>query len=282
MKKEQRKAFEFLFDELINKVLNAGEDLESLDDSVPSARVAAAEVRALALKAEQRYRVRGKSISPYVNAAMTTGLTEAVPDESAIANPASGNNLIDSGSKAQRKSAAIIEFLQELGVSIKEIAAKLNVSPSMISRIRNTAIHGLHPRSEGLTGKLQSLVEETLQRRLAPILQRLPILVLDTCSSVPVDEDLRAEIREAILTSLARALASSPVANEFESKPLNVCLPDGVQGAIGSLGSSLYVVMIEGKDDADRMRLLMHELQHLQERLRRHLPDHHYRPESAF
>src|ERR1043165_1469738 len=107
MKREQQKAFEDLFDELIDKVINGDEDLESLDDNVPPKRVAAAKVRALALKAEQQYRVRGKSIPPHVTAAMTTGLTEAVPnDESAIANPTSGDNLIVSGNKTQRKSAA--------------------------------------------------------------------------------------------------------------------------------------------------------------------------------
>lgn len=286
MKREQQKAFEVLFDELIDKVLNGDEDLESLDDNVPPTRVAAAKVRALALKAEQRYRVRGKSIPPHVTAA-TAGLTEAVPnDESAIANPASGDSLIDSGIKAQRKSAAIIEFLQDLGVSMKEIAARLNVNPRKINRIRNVAIHDPNPRNELLTVKLQSLVEVTLQRRLELILHHLPLSVLDTCSSVVVDEGLRAEIREAIVTSLAKTLASSTVtklADEFESKSFNIRLPDGVQGAVASLGTTMYVVVIEGKDnDAHRLRLLIHELRHLEERLSQHLSDRHDRPESAF
>jgi pyruvate kinase len=78
MKRAQRKAYEFLFNELIKKVLSSGEDLESLADHVPAMRVAAAKTRALSLKAEQKYRLRDELVPPHLASALIAGLTEEI------------------------------------------------------------------------------------------------------------------------------------------------------------------------------------------------------------
>lgn len=96
MKRAERKAYEFFFDELINKVLSSAEDLESLADHVPSIRVAAATTRSLSLKAEQKYRVRDEMAPPHLASALTAGLREVID--------ASGSTDTPRGSPPERSS----------------------------------------------------------------------------------------------------------------------------------------------------------------------------------
>ncbi len=88
-----------------------------------------------------------------------------------------------------------------------------------------------------------------------------------------MNEKVRSEIHSAILRTLINLLAA-------DSPPIP--LPPGMAASLASLGPDLYLIKLDPHQDSsgDQLRLLIHELNHLIQRLRAQLPesrDPHYR-----
>jgi hypothetical protein len=175
----------------------------------------------------------------------------------------------------QRRAKLALDELSKLGFSQNTIALRLGVDPTTICHI-----NALRPESisefyvsERLAGNLEQLLLDCCRERCDSVLPKLPIQVIETChhAGVMVTEEVRAQIRLSMEITLS---------SKFDLKSPPVSLPDGIAAAIAYLGDDLVLIKMQphdsgdqAKNEANRKRLLIHELEHLIQRIREGLPE---------
>jgi hypothetical protein len=85
----------------------------------------------------------------------------------------------------------------------------------------------------------------------------------DYCSTTAVTEELRHDAAGAVYENVRSILLSRPA---DERRPL----PDGIEALIASLGDPGYgivVIQVEPTEEVDRLKRLLHEIKHVEERL---------------
>jgi hypothetical protein len=183
----------------------------------------------------------------------------------------------------QRRAKFALDQLLRLGLSQKEVAGRLNVHFTAMSHINALEKEPDFYVSKRMVDGLEQMVQDRRRECLAALLAHLPVTVLETCNDagIVVDETLRREIQRTFLSALAGKLApDSPM----------VPLPAGVAGAVAALGDDMYLIKLDSFPSAgdpeggvQHTRLLIHELEHLIQRLRSSLPTTApYQSKSAF
>lgn len=176
--------------------------------------------------------------------------------------------------KQQRAKLALDE-LSKLGFSQNTIALRVRVDPTTICHI-----NALRPDStsefyvsEKLAGNLEQLLLDCCRERCDSVLPKLLIRGIETCNhvGVMVTEEVRAQIRHSMEMSLS---------SKFDPQSPPVPLPDGIGAAIAYLGDDLVLIKMQphdsddqAKDEANRKRLFIHELEHLIQKIRAGLPE---------
>ena len=162
-----------------------------------------------------------------------------------------------------------VSEMLKLGYNQSDIAILADISETTVSKILNQREHPEFSVSRALVSKLENAIAKACKKRVTALLPYLSIHILDHCASVPVTEELQSEIRQMVAHSLS---------NSFSSEKSASHLPKGVEGVVAYLGDDLYLVKLSlqpddnGGDEADGLRLLIHELEHIIQRLRQRLP----------
>ena len=172
--------------------------------------------------------------------------------------------------RQQRAYNACVELMQ-LGLSQKEIAARIEVHAATINRICNLDRADEWRVGEETVLALEALVMIVREEKSVIALAELPIKLLDTCNDagVIVDDQISTEICQACVMSLAHAI----------NQKVHIPLPNGIEGAVASVGPDLYIVKLQRQTgdtnevEIKRRHLLIHELEHLIQRLRADLPE---------
>jgi hypothetical protein len=85
----------------------------------------------------------------------------------------------------------------------------------------------------------------------------------DYCPTVVVTDDIRGVAAAAVYSNVRSILLSRPV-RERQS------LPGGIEGMISDLGDPAYgvtVIQVEPTEELQRLKRLLHEIKHVEERL---------------
>lgn len=186
----------------------------------------------------------------------------------------------------QQRAKTALAKLMELGLSQKDIALRIGANFTTMSHINNIERAPEFYVSDHMAENLERLVIQVRREMSEVVNADLPLRVVDTCASagVVVTDDVRKDIRHAMASELSNSLIPESPA---------VDLPEGIAGAIAALTPNLYLIMLnpskhscmgDPSTDTNRTRLLIHELEHLIDRLRFTLPEakRPYRPSSAY
>ncbi len=200
----------------------------------------------------------------------------------------------------QRRAKAALDELSHLRLSQREIAQRLNFNPTYIAHINGIGVHPEYHVSEDRAKALENLVLAVEHERALEVIQRLPIVVLETANNegTQVDQSVRDQVVQAIRAGLT-CLATRKADQVIE-------LPSGIHGAFAEIGPiRIFVdsnpVPRAKQENASNMehveyqikmlqsviekyRLQIHEIQHQIDELRRQLPINvrPYRPKAAY
>ena len=169
-----------------------------------------------------------------------------------------------------------INRLFALGFSQKEIAARITFDQSTISRARNNPDWAVGVR---LAEALEAAECECIRERLAAIIPFLKLTEVETCNdqNIHVNEGVRSELRQVMLDTLQNLLVPNSS---------SVPMPKGIAAAFAAVGDGMYLIKIDPQhtSDQDRLKLVIHELTHLLQRLRAKIPptETPYYPKSEY
>lgn len=160
----------------------------------------------------------------------------------------------------------VLDRLAALGYTNSEIAGALKCDPSVTCRMHGGGADlqlGLSKILE-LTQSLERILDGARQQRFNLSVNSSPDIVqpFDFCSRTATLE-LQESAAGAVYENIRSILLSRPLK---ERKPL----PDGIEGLIASLGDPLYqvfVIQIEPTNELERLKRLLHEIKHEEERL---------------
>jgi hypothetical protein len=177
----------------------------------------------------------------------------------------------------QRANASVGELLA-LGYSETRVSQEVKVTVPTICKIYNIEQYPHWNVSEELAAKLDELVTNTLKQYLERLFQRISMTSVEACHDVDmtVDETVTAKIRSAIKMAFMGLV-------DAQVRPVE--LPKGIAAAFTALAPDLYVIKLKPQhSETERLRLIIHELEHLIQRLHAQIPasrDSEY-PEAAF
>ena len=166
-----------------------------------------------------------------------------------------------------QQAESLMNRLSKLGYSNKEIAQEAKCDPSTASRAHGGGEElqlGLS-KLLGLVRSLEKALEDARQRHfnMSIIVEADIVQPYDYCPTAAVTDDLRDEAAVALYSNVRSILLSRPVE---ERRPL----PQGIEGLIAFLGDPDYgivVVQLEPTEEVERMKRLLHEIKHVEERL---------------
>jgi len=169
-------------------------------------------------------------------------------------------------------AAARIRALQALVKTQKWIAAEVELLTQ--ARCHFTTINKiLNDRNRSVSKKLAAalgtLVRIAYKELFEKLIHRFQMTVVERGSNETVDS---SEILHSVITTLN---------NLFDPVPAPVDLPPGIPAALVSLGPDVYLLKLSPHTSDNQKRLLViHELEHVLQRLRADLqdPEEPYRP----
>jgi len=166
-----------------------------------------------------------------------------------------------------QQAEALITRLSKLGYSNKEIAKEAKANPSTTSRAHGGGAElqlGLSKLLQ-LVQSLEKALEEARQQHFKMSINAEANIVqpYDYCPTTAVTNDLRDKAADAVYSNVRSILLSRPVQ---ERHPL----PEGIEGMVAFLGDPGYgivVMQVEPTDEVERLKRLLHEIKHVEERL---------------
>lgn len=169
------------------------------------------------------------------------------------------------------RAIGLIDCLMRLGFNNKEIAHSTGIHESVVSRVHNNDVDlqiGLATLREALD-KLETFMPDARSSRVHNALKHeaVQVAVLDLSASGVDTDEVAPAITQAVLDNLVNFLCD-------RRDNARVELPSGVSGALVRVGppsSDVFVFQVDGGDDESRLQVLIHELDHLIERLKSRL-----------
>jgi predicted metallopeptidase len=169
----------------------------------------------------------------------------------------------------REEAEAAIRLWQGLGLVQKRLAFRADVSDTTISKI-------LHQPGYTRCAEVYRRISDVVAAEVATHIQSLPMSVVSLCENPP---------RAFDSTTTAAVVANVKDKMQHLASPASVVMPDGIGGAIVSLGpesAGLFVVAVPTGNHNQRIAALIHELDHLKEHLSRGLRQEFKPPRSAF
>lgn len=155
--------------------------------------------------------------------------------------------------------ARIRALHKTFGKTQQEIAAAVGCSVTHINYILSDCNRSV---SKKLVGALGEVMKTAYKELFEPLIQRGLIQLVETDSNEMADS---AEILRRVITTLI---------NLFDPDPAPVDLPQGTPAVLVSLGPDVYLLKVSPQSsDEDKLRLLIHELEHMVQRRRAQLED---------
>jgi hypothetical protein len=181
----------------------------------------------------------------------------------------------------QGRAYDALQQLLGLGLKQKDVAYRLSVSPTLISHVNGIHQHPDFHVTAKVACRLEELAKTVRLEGAADVLGRWPLNVLETCNtSGPVDDEVRSDIRDAIVTGLSRLSAT-------DGAPTFI-LPEGIAGALAALGRDAWIFVRASRDEINtgevrqnidlvrseigRLHVQIHELEHVIDQLQQDLP----------
>ena len=175
--------------------------------------------------------------------------------------------------RQQRATNALRTLLEELGLKQREVAQRIGTGASYVSHIKRLDIHPEFYVSESRASALERAIDSVKRERALALLNPLPIAVSETANDthVAINQEIRDQAADAVRSGLAAALANGTTPS--------FSLPSGVGAVMADMGPNLSIFAVSDrpsassggkqgkkiralKDQINRYRLLIHELQH--------------------
>lgn len=135
----------------------------------------------------------------------------------------------------ERAQVAVKGFLQ-YGTDQQEIAARAEVSPSLVSRVNSWRNGDLYSVSEKVASRIEHEYRVFLEERNESEVRLIPFRSMHTCDSRGIDAQERREIE----TTIHRTLSAKCLGKDYSPK-----LPNNIPGASTWVGEDLLVILFD-------------------------------------